>query len=70
VLESVGAKMPRSLPSPPPPDWDREEDDGEEEDGTRVWGPAETIELTLETDAGVERIGDLFTKARLFSHQT
>jgi hypothetical protein len=62
----VGAKMPRSLPPPPPPDWDQEEDEGEE--GTRAWGPAHTVELTLETDAGVESVGDIFTKERWHSH--
>jgi hypothetical protein len=49
--------MPRALPPPPPPDWELEEDD--EEDGTK-WGPSETIQLTLDTDAGVEKIGDLY----------
>jgi hypothetical protein len=66
VLASVGAKMPRSLPPPPPRDW--EEDEGEEEEGTHVWGPAHTVELTLETDAGVESVGDIFTKERWHSH--
>jgi hypothetical protein len=65
VLESVGAKMPRSLPPPPPADWNIEED--EEEEGTRAC-PAHTIELTLETDAGVESVGDIFTKERWHSH--
>jgi hypothetical protein len=68
VLESVGAKMPRSLPPPPPRDWDMEEDEGEEENGTRAWGPAHTVELTLETDAGVESVGDIFTKERWHGH--
>ncbi len=53
--------MPRPLPPASSPDWELEEDDLEEEGATRTWGPAETIELTLETDAGVERIGDLLT---------
>ncbi len=53
--------MPRSLPPPPPRDWEEDED---QEDGTRTWGPAHTIELTLETDAGVESVGDIFTKER------
>jgi len=61
----VGAKMPRSLPPPPPRDWEEDED---QEDGTRTWGPAHTIELTLETDAGVESVGDIFTKERWHSH--
>jgi hypothetical protein len=67
VLESVGAKMPRSLSPPPPRDW--EEDEGEEEEGTRAWGPAHTVELTLETDAGVESVGDIFTKERWHGHR-
>ncbi len=60
----MGAKMPRSLPPPPPRDWDQEEDEEEEEEGTRTWGPDHTVELTLETDAGVESVGDIFTKER------
>ncbi len=60
MLESVGAKMPRSLPPPPPRGWEEDE----EEEGTRAWGPVHTVELTLETDAGVESVGDIFTKER------
>jgi hypothetical protein len=56
--------MPRSLPPPPPRDWEEDE----EEEGTRAWGPVHTVELTLETDAGVESLGDIFTKERWHSH--
>ena len=59
MLASVGARMPRALAPPPPPDWDLDEDEEEDEEGAGRWGPAHTLELTLDTDAGVERIGDL-----------